>query len=185
MSDDPNVNESDAPYITRHCYDTDDWSLPECSKHCCGSPDATCFPTYQGGYCAKDGFYYKYKKRPGSAQKERFAMSRNAFLSETPYQTGVRQEPDWPTTNWYNEARYRDMRRKVIGDLKNESMNTRILREKGRRINPLSSVVIPEIQFSDGFIGLGIILAILLFAICVYSFVMYLKPKVHKHHKKH
>ena len=75
------------------------------------------------------------------------------------------------------------MRRKVIGDLKNESMNTRILREKGGRIDPLSPEVIPEIKFSDGFIGLGVILAILLFAICVYLLVMYLKPRVH--HKKH
>lgn len=172
LSSDPNINESDAPFMTRDCYESDDWSLPECSS-CCGSSEATCFPTYQGGYCANDGFYYKYKKRPGSSRKERFPMSRNAFLEETPYRPGQKPEQDWPTTNWYNEARYRDMRGKVIQDLQNESMNLGILHQRDPgRIRPLDQEAEPSSwlspQLSSILRGSSIVAAFLLFALCAY-----------------
>jgi len=168
LSSDPNINESDAPFMTRNCYEGDEWSLPECSS-CCGSREATCFPTYQGGYCANDGFYYKYKKRPGSSRKERFPMSRNAFLEETPYRPGQKPEQDWPTTNWYNEARYRDMRGKVIQDLQNESMNLGILHESNRNQRLEPDVDSSNIQRMYGFVRvILILLSILLFAFCVY-----------------
>ncbi len=175
MSNDPNVKESSQPYMTRNCYETDEWSMTECSRQCCGSSDATCFPTYQGGYCAKDGTYYKYQKRPGSSQKEKFRMSRNAFLSETPYQRQPEMEADWSTTNWYNEARYWDMRQKVIRDLANESMDLRILREPGRQPRPLSGEIIPTFKVSQELLVGIIFLVIGLFITGVYSINMFLR----------
>jgi hypothetical protein len=130
LSSDPHVNASDLPYMTRNCYDSDEWSITECSKNCCGSSNATCFPTYEGGHCMRDGMYYKYKGSDPS--RERIMMKRGDALLETEYHMKPGKEPDLPTTNWYNKARYRDMKRKVLGDIANEKMNLRILHQKGK-----------------------------------------------------
>ena len=128
VSNDPNVRESDFPYMTRHCYDTSTWSSPECAKNCCGSTDATCIPTHEGGYCVRDGSFYKYTSSPTGATKVN--MSRNAAFQETAYQRVPTMEPTFPTTNQYNRARYRDMKRMVLLDMQNEQMNTGILQQK-------------------------------------------------------
>ena len=129
-SNDPNVNESNQPYMTRHCYRTDDWNLPECSKDCCGSSDATCVPTNEGGYCELDGSFYKYTRKPGQMNKELLRMSRNSALRDTTYHQGSQGPKDVPATNKYNEARYRDMKRKVLKDMRNEKMNVDIMDQR-------------------------------------------------------
>ena len=128
-SNDPNVSETSQPYMTRSCYPHDSWNVSECSMACCGSEDATCIPTSEGGYCVRDGSFYKYLRKPGETNKERFDVNRNAIMSETDYRTRERI-PDFPTTNRYNEARYRDTKRQVLQDMQNEQMNVQILHQK-------------------------------------------------------
>lgn len=128
VSNDPNVRESDFPYMTRNCYDTSEWSVPECAKNCCGSTDATCNPTREGGYCVRDGSFYKYPSSPTG--KNKVNMSRNAAFQESAYQRVPTMDPTFPSTNQYNRARYRDTKRQVILDMQNDQMNTGILQQK-------------------------------------------------------
>ena len=116
--------------MTRNCYSSDEWSLTECSKNCCGSSGASCFATHEGGHCMKDGMYYKYQGSGDS--REQIRIKRTDALAETPYQKRPGKEPDWPTTNWYNKARYRDMKRRVLHDIRNEKRNVDILQHKDR-----------------------------------------------------
>jgi len=111
--------------MTRNCYDTGDWNMTECSGNCCGSSSATCVPTNEGGYCVNDGEFYQYKGQ-GNGGRERLAMSKNAANRETPYSREPRRSRDFPTTNRYNKGRYRDMKRKVLHDMRNEQMNVGI-----------------------------------------------------------
>jgi hypothetical protein len=176
LSSDPHVNESDLPYMTRNCYGSDEWSLTECSKNCCGSSDATCSPTQEGGHCMRDGVYYKYKGSGSS--RERIMMKRGKALLETEYHVKPRKEADLPTTNWYNRARYRDMKRKVIGDIANEKMNLRILQHKDKREQDVAKDLEFDYKKTDtpafvtvimSFLALGLFLGLL------YILIRYLK----------
>ena len=175
-SNDPNVRESDFPYMTRHCYDTDSWSSTECSKNCCGDSDATCTPTREGGYCMRDGSFYKYRSSPTGTT--RVNLTRNAAFQETEYQRRHPRDPTYPTTNWHNRARYRDMKRRVLSDMRNEQMNVGILHQK----KPGDFPRIPEeeyesiFQVSEGVTVLLGFLGIALLGCLFYVLSRYLKP---------
>ena len=175
VSNDPNVRESDFPYMTRHCYDTDSWSSTECSKNCCGSEEATCTPTLEGGYCVRDGSFYKYKS--SATGKTKVNMTRNAAFQETGYPRNPGMDPTYPPTNWINRARYRDMKRKVLLDMQNDQMNLGILHQK----KPGDFPRIPEETYesiwnvSEGVTILLAFLGIALLGVLFYVLSRYLK----------
>jgi hypothetical protein len=174
-SDDPNVNESSQPYMTKNCYNTGEWNLTECTKDCCGSPDATCVPTNQGGYCELDGQFYKYLLKPGNQNKERLSVNKNEALRETDYRKGSRRAKDFPNTNEYNQGRYRDMKRKVLQDMRNEQMNLGIITQKDPLNQNVPFTYSSIFQVSDWVPYVMGILNVFVFVFIVYVLLQYLK----------
>ena len=174
-SSDPNVNESNPPYMTRNCYDSDDWNLPECSENCCGSSDATCVPTNQGGYCELDGSFYKYAMKPGDKHKERLSVNKNEALRETEDHRGPRAHKDFPRTNRYNRGRYRDMKRKVLQDMRNEQMNVGIMKQKRHGDYPFLPFEYQSVFKVDDWVTyLMGILNVIVFIFIVYVLIQYI-----------
>ena len=174
-SSDPNVNESSQPYMTRNCYDTGDWNLTECSGNCCGSPDATCVPTLEGGYCVNDGQFYKYQGSSGSSSKERIAMSKNAANQASPYNRGQSPDKDFPQTNEYNQGRYRDMKRKVLQDMRNDQMNLGIITQKDPLEQNVPFAYSSVFRVSEWLPYLMGFLNVFVFVFIVYVLLQYLK----------